>query len=497
MKSFCFFVLWLWCSASFSQNTFLESFYTSGSAQNMFGKTTSNSGYLLYGFNDFTGNNLFAKADSNGTIEFCKYYNLPLDYLVINAFENQNEYKLLCVGINNTICTINVDLNGNFISGTSYYSPQGAISFNLLGQIGSDVYFCGRLGQNSALVKMDSSGIIKWAKVYATYSSSGFMSGVISNNNEIYVTGSIQDPLNSITSILKVDTSGNIIWSKQFQMNNRFQVATTEESGLIITMFDLAIKFDSSGAIEWSKIYNVEPAYFLTAKGIKRTKDQGYIIGGQYTPYNIGFPQPSFLLHIDQTGVADWINTFGTLNTQEVASCDIASDSGYVVIGTTQGFTSTSTPKGFMFKTDISGNLGCFDNPVSVTDSAIILSNIPTTFTTSSFSLSDTTFLPIPFVTDQPGNFICSSTANITQQSFSKCHLYPNPICDKAMLVVSDVDKYFFIAYNTFGKIIFEADVNSLETEFDFSNLQNGIYYYQLSNSENNIIGKFIVAKQQ
>lgn len=228
--------------------------------------------------------------------------------------------------------------------------------------------------------------------------------------------------------------------------------------------------------------------------GIKSTLDHGYILAGNYTSNNSGYPEPAFLLHIDSSGTPNWIKTYGTLNRQEVGSCDVTSDSGYVVVGTSIGFTSTSTDKGFMLKTDIFGNLGCFDNQVSVTDSSFNLSETPFTFTSTISFISDTILNFVPIVNDQPSSFICSSTANIAQQNLSQSRLYPNPIYNKATLAVSYQGNYLFSAYSTIGKIIFESKINSLETELDFSNLPNGIYFYQLSNSENNYTGKFIVA---
>ncbi len=495
MKRICFVIFFLLRNSTcFSQNTFLESFYTAGTAQNMFGKKTSDSGYLLYGFNYFTGNNLFTKTDSNGVIVFSKYYNMPSNCLINGAFEKQNGYTLVCFNTTGDFFyTLNTDSSGNFIAGRSYFSTQD-ISFNFLGQIGFDIYFSGWIGPNSAIMKMDTSGTIRWVKEYNTTSGSGFGIGAISKNNEIYLTGTIQIPFNSITSVVKLDTAGNIKWSKQLQLYNRFELGTTDESGIIISMSNLAIKFDSAGTIEWSKFYNVDTAHSLITMGIKSTLDHGYILGGNYTSNNSGYPEPAFLLHIDLTGTPNWIKTYGTLNRQEVGSCEVTSDSGYVVVGTSIGFTSTSTDKGFMLKTDISGNLGCFDNQVSVTDSSSNIIDSPVTFTSSNSLISDTALPFIPIVTDQPSSFICSSITNILPLKFTQIQLYPNPIYNKASISVSDESKFSFTVFNTFGEINFKSTINSFETELDFSNLPNGIYFYQLSNSENNFTGKFIVA---
>lgn len=474
----------------FSQNTFLESFYTAGTAQNMFGKKTSDSGYLLYGFNYFTGNNLFTKTDSNGIVVFSKYYNLPNDYLVYDAFENQNGYTLLSTGINNSVCFIKTDQNGMFVSGKSYYPTQVPFNLNWLGQIGSDVYLYGRIGNSSVLVKTDSSGAILWSKAYT---ASSFYRGAISKNNELYLCID-QGPSNPFSGISKLDSAGNSIWNLQLQSQGISRLDITEESGAIVSNSNYAIKFDSLGTILWSKFYNVDTAHQIISAGIKTTKNNGYIIVGNYELKNTSYPSPAFLLHIDQQGTANWIKTYGTTNRQEVSSCEIASDSGYVVIGTTEGFASTVSQNGFIFKTDPVGNLGCYDIPITVVDSNFTTSCTNFTLTYSSITLSDSLFIPLPIVTDEPSNFICSSNTNIYYQEKLKNHLFPNPIDSYAMLVVSEDQYHKFITYDIFGKTFFEKEINSLKTELDFSSLPNGIYFYQLSTSENNFTGKFIVA---
>jgi hypothetical protein len=483
MKRICLVVLFFWYSTGFSQNTFLESFYTAGTAQNMFGKKTSDSGYLLYGFNGFTGNNLFTKTDLNGIVTFSKYYNLPNDYQVYDAFESQNGYTLLSTGINNSACFIKTDQNGMFISGKSYSSLQGAIQFRWLGQIGSDIYLYGM----NTICKMDSSGTMLWTKAYSAFY---FNKGAISKNNELFLTGATQGPL---SAVFKLDSAGNSIWNVQFQELGGEWIDLTEDSGVIVSSSNFVMKLDFQGAIEWSKFYIVDTAHSLQSWGIKSTEDNGYIIAGNYEPTNPG-AQPAFLLHIDHQGTSNWIKSYGLTNRQEVTSCDVASDSGYVVVGTTSGFASTGTHCGFMFKTDPAGNLGCYDMPISVTDSAVALSSITFPLTYSSISLIDSLFLPVPVVTDQPSSFICSSTMNISQQKKTAFEFYPNPICSKATFFISHEDEYLLTTYDTFGKTIFKSLINSKETELDFSRFPNGIYFYQLSNSENNFTGKFIVA---
>lgn len=487
MKRICFVILFLWCYSSFSQNTFLESFYTAGIAQNMFGKKTSDSGYLLYGFNSFTGNNLLTKTDSDGIVVFSKYYNLPIDYLVYDAFESQNGYTLISTGLNNSICLIKTDQNGMFISGKSYYSPQGAVSLKWLGQIGSDIYLCGRIGNSSALVKTDSTGTILWSKSYNAYD---FGSGVISQHNELYIIGYHQGF--NAPATFKLDSAGNSIWNVQF---GGAWIDLTENSGVILGRGISAIKLDSLGTFEWGKNYYAsDTANHILMRGIKTAKDNGYIMAGTYEPNNNYYPAPVFLMHIDQQGTANWSKTYGSTNEQEVGSCESASDSGYVVVGTTYGFSGTTTNHCFIFKTDISGNLGCYDTPISITDSAFTYSPTTFTLTYSSVVINDSLFIPVPVVTNQPNSFICSSTTNITQPKKLQCQLFPNPVDDNTKIVVSENKIFKFIAYDIFGKVIFEREISSLETEIEFSKIPNGIYFYQLSNSENNFTGKFIVA---
>ncbi len=497
MKRICLVVFLLFYIQVFSQNTFIEEFYTTGNAQNIFGKPTSDSGYLLYGFNLFQGGNGLTKTDSSGIVEFSKYYTFPPNFRALDAIENQTGYMLFGVDNSSTSSIIKIDSNGNYISGTSYYTTQASVLY-FLGKIGTDIYLNGFVNNHPAIIKMDSSGTVLWTKEYVGDSSNLFGVGTINSNNELCFTGFYRDSLFSYyKSVSKLDSSGNFIWNKKIDLLGNFNIAKTEGSGFIISSYTgHVIKFDSLGTIEWSKYYYTDPTNYLEVKNIKKAKDQGYIIGGIQ---NTNISQPGFLLHVDELGVVDWAKNYSSavFNSLYVQSCDVASDSGYIVVGTCGGFTSTlSAPTGFMIKTDNSGNLGCFDSTVFVIDSSISVNISPITFSmtiVNSF-LNDSAFFPNPIESNEPTNFICPPSTNIEQNKFNQFYLYPNPIYDKVKLFNSDMRINLFTVYNTFGKKVLETMLMANETEFSFSHLPNGIYFYQLNNSENNFTGKFIVA---
>ncbi|MEI6088945.1 MAG: choice-of-anchor D domain-containing protein [bacterium] len=202
--------------------------------------------------------------------------------------------------------------------------------------------------------------------------------------------------------LLKVDSQGNIIFSKTFGGSKQEVpnfILPTNEGGYItggVTFskdFDFKdhknqwgqflIKFDKNGIIEWEKNYS-NGAWPIA--DIKETDDGGYIFvcDSEYVhpcsnKDNYG-PQKILIKKIDKYGKHQWSKSYGGNLPDVPSSIEKTKDGGYIVVGKTQSNCGDVTEnKGgtdvWVLKLDKNGNLewqktyggsGDFDNAFAI-----------------------------------------------------------------------------------------------------------------------------------
>ncbi len=505
MKRIFLIIFLLWNAPAFSQDTFLETFNLQYGGQAIFMKQTEDKGFFLMGNNLVTSNYFYTKTDSLGNIEFSK---------IIAASESCYIYDMITVNGTNILLGYDdagilfmtkIDFNGTPQSIKSFTSTQGA-GLGFIDKTDSTILWTGNSSSppyyNITFAKTDTAGTFISGKILTNTDYHGTYDYVSLGNEGFYLLGSIyvNTSLNYLTTVVKCDISGNILWSKRYDLisRGRISVDKTFNDGLIIssdiedsiTHKTVLLKIDSIGNIEWNKVYTTPLPGNITETKVKSVLGNGYAITGSI---NESFGQFAFLFKIDLSGNIQWANKYNG-SYEYVHNMCVTSDSGFALCGSTNGFGgSILGTKGFLGKTDSLGKLGCFDLPLIIDTSSIQISSTNIIFTTSPYTLIDT-IRTFPATTDDTGLFICSSTLKTSELGKLFSTLYPNPIHDFATLVVSESKRYTFVAHDIFGKRIFSKNINSFETQLDFSNLPNGIYFYQLNNSENNFAGKFIVA---
>lgn len=179
--------------------------------------------------------------------------------------------------------------------------------------------------------------------------------------------------------ILKLDTSGNVVWKKNIYIGDS---ATTNSLSSIVESDDggyvavgkvsigaslsqlLIIKFNISGEIVWQKIYGGSS----DDRGyeISEVSTGGFIIVGSSFSNNGNVTGNHgagdiWLLRINEDGSIRWSKSFGGSSGEAGYSVAQASDHGFVVAGSTSSsdgnLAGNSTVGGWVFKTDSSGNL--------------------------------------------------------------------------------------------------------------------------------------------
>ena len=179
--------------------------------------------------------------------------------------------------------------------------------------------------------QMSSDGNLLWTKTYG----GGYVFGINSmcktiDGNYILVgfgDTHLEDGVDFFE--MKIDSNGNLIWSKTIGSENRdyvFFVGATSDGGSVIGVHDesfsfgpyhiLMIRTDSNGDTLWTKIYGGSD--FDGVYSIRELSAGGYVIaGGSYSFETVNAYSDVYLFRIDNSGDVIWSKTYGEANTSE------------------------------------------------------------------------------------------------------------------------------------------------------------------------------------
>ena len=169
--------------------------------------------------------------------------------------------------------------------------------------------------------------------------------------------------------LTKVDSSGNLLWTKTLGGNGSYDIANrviqATDGGFVIvgatnsfslgSVDVLIAKFDSSGNYLWTRTFGGSGTD--QGSSIVQTEDGGYMVTGFTKSYSAGGDSDVFLAKCDGSGNLIWMKTLG--GNKEDAGRQIirTKDGAYMILGVTQSFSTGGDNDVFLAKCDISGNL--------------------------------------------------------------------------------------------------------------------------------------------
>ncbi len=202
-------------------------------------------------------------------------------------------------------------------------------------------------GNPVQLLRLDTAGNILWLKIYENGAGDeqtpyllptqdgGF---ILSGDNKNSSAG------NQDIYLLKVDSSGNVQWAKNYggsQWDAGAHILRASDGGYILTGFVesfgagsldvLLMKIDNTGNLQWAKAYG-GPAYDY-GNAISVTSDGGYLIAARTESFippagnNSGF----WLIKTDSSGNLLWSKIFDAVSNDVGAYIEKTSDGGYIV----------------------------------------------------------------------------------------------------------------------------------------------------------------------
>jgi Tfp pilus assembly protein PilV len=205
------------------------------------------------------------------------------------------------------------------------------------------------------IVKVDSNGNTIWSKAFGGFGAEK-LNSVYQTSDGGYIA--VGYTLSNDGWVIKVDSSGNLLWSKAFGGSSSdilYNVIQTDDGGYIAVgntysnNGDISgnhggyegwiIKVDSSGNLLWSKVFGGTSAEQLNS--IYQSDDGGYIAVG-YAYSNDGDISGNhgngdgWILKVDETGNKEWSEVFGGTNYDSFDSIIKTSNGEYITVGYTE-----------------------------------------------------------------------------------------------------------------------------------------------------------------
>lgn len=343
-----------------------------------------------------------------------------------------------------------------------------------------------------------SDRLVTLTHIFETADGNFILSGI----RQIYGVPAASEML-----IIKTDTVGNLIWSKQLGIN-----ATTSlqpVSGIeandgtlmfivnnAVGSFTSLLKTDNTGNAIWLKTYNTalnqKPQLFT----LKKYGTNDFIAVGSIDSAGSS-ARPMYMIFDGVGNVSDAKRFTGVSNLISSGN-EYDPAKGLLMFGIKDNAANFGY---FLFKTDLNLNSSCTSYPISflqtntvTTDSAIVYTSTPlalgyidvgANITINNFTSSDSTLCPS----------VTGIVSDIEKQLFS---LFPNPVNDGVLYINAEnitENNFLLRITDATGKEFFNTQLQSGKNSVDVSHLSNGIYFYCLSGSNMHGKGKIILSR--
>jgi hypothetical protein len=404
---------------------------------------------------------LVTKFSSTGDTLWTKNYSDNLNYLEAASVTptNDNGFIIVCGSVsklaNNTrdLLLIKIDASGVILwTKKMSVNLQKLYGLSLVENSSGNLfgYVFGQnqqsLNDNVIIVKLSSSGNLIWNKAFSNQMTSLFVNTkkLVLYGNSIYFTSS--DNQGQITLLSKTDTSGNLIWTKQFDAsfsNNFAQANIMMDAFNDLIVFNSnngfgaqgtkIVKLDTSGSVIWSKYAMISASDASIAPNNRLLITGGELIG--ISPIESSFGPEIGIIELDSIG-----------------------NSTACVYGSTNNLSSYTA-------TTLTLNL------INST-SAIITNSIPLYFINN---------------TQTQSNSCVTIFGNLIQEFKSNIKVFPNPSNGTFTFKTETYSKTTIRIYNALGQKISETETTSETTNINLKNQSKGLYYYTIQSDNYSI----------
>ncbi|MBN1231746.1 MAG: T9SS type A sorting domain-containing protein, partial [Candidatus Coatesbacteria bacterium] len=265
------------------------------------------------------------------------------------------------------ISLFRIDKSGSILFKKDFNKLDTIRSFNMINTTDGSLIIVGTIKYRNAfgqvyLMKVDKEYNELWSKVYGSNDYNYGISLVEADNGDIIIIGSTFNKSESHDIyLLRTDSTGNIIWEKQYANSglghsSLSSISKLNDGGFITagstrnnqedTTKVFLMKIDSEGNIVWEKMFGDTGNDI--GECVEITNDGGFIITGDYE-------NELCLLKTNADGIKEWEKTFKENDTTVGICVKQDENNDYIVTGWDW---SKSSREGFLYllKTDNAGN---------------------------------------------------------------------------------------------------------------------------------------------
>lgn len=344
------------------------------------------------------------------------------------------------------------------------------------------------------LMKTDIAGNLQWAKKYGGIGLERAFSVFEINGSGYILSGFSQSfsPMNDEFYVVRTDLNGNLLWSKIYGGNGTdipYCMHNTNDGGFIMAGISSSfngnnqdiyiMKIDSIGNLIWSKDYDI--SLYDYANFLSQTNNNGFVVSGGINIGGVNFSP--FILKLNSSGNTIWSKT---IDTNYIAYCGIqTNDNGYAFLTKRCDPISCGLS---LHKTDSLGN-ACIQNSISPNNiSHTTFESVPATISDTS-SFFDTSSLNLSIGSRGYISQICSPLSAIQSMNNKyELNIFPNPYSSQTNIQTNiSFHNATLTFFNIFGQSVKQINNISGQTiTLDRDYLSNGLYVVQLT--EDNIM---------
>ena len=223
-------------------------------------------------------------------------------------------------------------------------------------------------GKNDVwIIKTDFTGEKEWSRVYGG-KLDDYGWGVTESNDGGYVIAGETFSFGSGQSdiyLLKIDSTGNMIWNTTFgglAEDVAYEVVNSDDGGFVVASQTksygkggsdgMIVKFNSDGIKEWHRLFGGKGLDYFKSITVDSTK--GYVLAGGTRSFDNGDSQ-GWLLSVNKDGFPRWEKTYGDKGEDAFNMITKTKDNGFVAVGSSASFFSKGMKDILIIKFDSLG----------------------------------------------------------------------------------------------------------------------------------------------
>lgn len=339
---------------------------TSDGGYTIVGNTEDHAYWGPHGGFGSTYSAIMIKTDPSGNLQWQKTNSVFHSALAVFQTQDQGYFTVLNRGY-----LLTLDSQGNVLSNKTLSMPLSGVQQTR----NRDCVFIGTSWNDAIMLKTDGNGDLLWNKTLYTFpntfSNSITVSNIAISSDENYLIAGWSSAFTHAIGkgepnlwLLKVDSNGNLLFSKSFSYDanagidenpaviGTIFIAPTRDGGSLLvgsagSQFPFFVKLASNGDWQWSQSYPSDLTFRAVLSSAIQTPDGKYIAVGSYpNSGNLNI----LLIETDENGNIFWNQTFTSSVDLASASSILATDGGFLVLGSLNGnvwlsrFSQASTP---------------------------------------------------------------------------------------------------------------------------------------------------------